>query len=129
MGFGGAGENAFPLLATPELRCEEPFEPVPVTHSASQRKREEREAREKREEGRERARAREIERGRETGSSQTVFQSCSPAVRQSARNVERFRGELVFKAHRLLYHSTLGLRGIKKKKSASQTVVKSEHAS
>ena len=26
-----------------------------------------------------------------------------------------FRGGLVFKAHRLLYHSTLGLRVIKKK--------------
>jgi len=31
-------------------------------------------------------------------------------------NVKRFRGGLVFKAHRLLYHSTLGLRVIKKKK-------------
>ena len=31
------------------------------------------------------------------------------------RNVQRFRGELVFKAHRLLYHSTLGLRVTKKK--------------
>ena len=30
------------------------------------------------------------------------------------RNVQRFRGGLVFKAHRLLYHSTLGLRVIKK---------------
>ena len=30
-------------------------------------------------------------------------------------NVQRFRGGLVFKAHRLLYHSTVGLRGIKKK--------------
>jgi len=29
--------------------------------------------------------------------------------------VKRFRGGLVFKAHRLLYHSTLGLRVIKKK--------------
>jgi len=28
----------------------------------------------------------------------------------------RFRDGLVFKAHRLLYHSTLGLRVIKKKK-------------
>jgi len=27
-----------------------------------------------------------------------------------------FRGGLVFKAHRLVYHSTLGLRVIKKKK-------------
>jgi len=32
------------------------------------------------------------------------------------RNVQRFRGGLVFKAHRLLYHSTLGLRVITKKK-------------
>jgi len=30
-------------------------------------------------------------------------------------NVQWFRGGLVFKAHRLLYHSTLGLRVIKKK--------------
>jgi len=30
--------------------------------------------------------------------------------------VQRFRGELVFKAHRLVYHSNLGLRVIKKKK-------------
>ena len=32
------------------------------------------------------------------------------------RNVQRFRGELAFKAHRLVYHSTLGWRVIKKKK-------------
>jgi len=31
-------------------------------------------------------------------------------------NVQWFRGGLVFKAHRLLYHATLGLRVIKKKK-------------
>jgi len=30
--------------------------------------------------------------------------------------VNRFRGGLVFKAHRLVYPSTLGLRVIKKKK-------------
>ena len=30
--------------------------------------------------------------------------------------MQRFRDGLVFKAHRLLYHSTLGLRVIKKKK-------------
>ena len=29
--------------------------------------------------------------------------------------MQRFRGGLVFKAHRRLYHSTLGLRVIKKK--------------
>ena len=33
-----------------------------------------------------------------------------------SKNVERFRGGLVFKAHRLLYHSTLGSRVITKKK-------------
>jgi len=32
------------------------------------------------------------------------------------RDVLRFRGGLVFKAHRLVYHSTLGVRVIKKKK-------------
>ena len=32
------------------------------------------------------------------------------------RNVQRFRGGLVFKALRLVYHSTLGLRVIQKKK-------------
>ena len=32
------------------------------------------------------------------------------------RNVQRFRGGLVFKAHRLVYHSTLDLRVSKKKK-------------
>jgi len=31
--------------------------------------------------------------------------------------MKRFRGGLVVKAHRLLYHSTLGLRVMKKKKS------------
>ena len=32
------------------------------------------------------------------------------------RNVKRFRGGLVFKAHRLVHHSTLGSRVAKKKK-------------
>ena len=32
------------------------------------------------------------------------------------RNVKRFRGGLVVKAHRLLYHSTLGLRETKKRR-------------
>jgi len=32
------------------------------------------------------------------------------------RNVKRIRGRLVFKAHRLAYHSTLGSRVINKKK-------------
>ena len=34
----------------------------------------------------------------------------------ASKCVKRFRGGLLFKAHRLLYHSTLGLRVIKKKK-------------
>ena len=34
-----------------------------------------------------------------------------------------FRGGLVFKTHRLLYHSTLGLRVIKKKKYFSCVVL------
>ena len=33
-----------------------------------------------------------------------------------SRNVERFRGGLVFKAHKFSYHSTLGSRVIKKKR-------------
>ena len=37
-----------------------------------------------------------------------------------SRNVERFRG-LVFKAHTLLYHSTLSSRVIKKKKKKNST--------
>ena len=32
------------------------------------------------------------------------------------RNLKQFRGGLVFKVHRLLYHSTLGLRVIKETK-------------
>ena len=35
--------------------------------------------------------------------------------------MKRFRGGLVFQAHRLLYHSTLGSRVIKKKKVAGET--------
>ena len=35
-----------------------------------------------------------------------------------SRHVERFRGGLVFKAHRLVYHSTLRSRVIKKKKQS-----------
>jgi hypothetical protein len=38
-----------------------------------------------------------------------------------SRNAERFRGGLVFKAHILLYHSTLGSRVIKKKKKYKET--------
>ena len=34
-----------------------------------------------------------------------------------SRNVKRFRGGLVFQAHSLVYHSTLGLRVIKKQQN------------
>ena len=34
--------------------------------------------------------------------------------------MKRFRGGLVFKAHRLLYHSTLGLRVLKKKREIAK---------
>ena len=39
------------------------------------------------------------------------------------RNVKRFRGGLVFKAHRLGYHSTLRWRVIKKKKKKKGTYI------
>jgi len=45
-------------------------------------------------------------------------------ARRRRRKVQRFRGGLVFKAHRLLYHSTLGLRVIKKKKSRRKLVAR-----
>ena len=38
-----------------------------------------------------------------------------------SRNVERFLGGLVFKAHRLFYYSTLGSRVIKKKNPGGST--------
>ena len=43
------------------------------------------------------------------------------------RNVKRFRGGLVFKAHRLLYHSTLGWREIKKKKKEGEIARENQH--
>ena len=42
--------------------------------------------------------------------------------------MKRFRGGLVFKAHRLLYHSTLGLSVIKKTKKRKGTSGSSQHA-
>jgi len=48
--------------------------------------------------------------------SKSTPSSLACALQLLSRNVKRFRGGLVFKAHRLLYHSTLGLRVIKKKK-------------
>jgi len=43
-------------------------------------------------------------------------------------HVQRFRGGLVFKAHRLLYHPTLGLKLIKKKKKLTATRFKELHS-
>ena len=47
------------------------------------------------------------------GHAKTVALSCSE---DEAQKCELFRGVLVFKAHRLLYHSTLGSIMIKKKR-------------
>jgi len=41
----------------------------------------------------------------------------------STHRMQRFRGGLVFKAHRLVYHSTLGLKVIKKNKKGGTAVV------
>jgi hypothetical protein len=38
-------------------------------------------------------------------------------VKMECRNMQRFQGGLAFKASRLFYHSTLGLRVIKRKES------------
>ena len=59
-------------------------------------------------EGTEQEREREKERERERGAP------CSEKLLR--RNVKRFRGGLVFRAHRRVYHSTLGLRVIKKRR-------------
>ena len=49
-----------------------------------------------------------------------MFAMCIPkSVRFKVRLCIRFRGGLVFEAHRLLYYSDLGLRVIKKRRSAS----------
>jgi len=44
-----------------------------------------------------------------------VYEGCQVGRRPLLRHLQRFRGGLVFKAHRFLYHLTLGLRVIKKK--------------
>ena len=50
------------------------------------------------------------------------------AVRQLKKmlsgNVERFQGRLVFKAHKLLYHSTLGSRVIRGKHTLRMSVLR-----
>ena len=64
-----------------------------------------------------------------TGLAPWEFESPFPgslgdevAPGQMDLNKELFRGGLLFKAHRLLYHSTLGLRVIKKKKNKEVTI-------
>ena len=42
-------------------------------------------------------------------------ENLSPQEQLLSRNAERFRGGLVYKAHRLFFHSALGSRVIKKK--------------
>ena len=60
-------------------------------------------------------------------SRESFYQShVSPGIQRvrrqlPSRNVERFQGGLVSKAHRLLYHSTLGSRVKKKKKHTKAT--------
>jgi len=44
------------------------------------------------------------------------LETCSGSGIRVKGYVKRFRGGLIFKAHRWLYHSTLGSRVIKKKK-------------
>ena len=50
--------------------------------------------------------------------------STQPELR---RNVKQFRGGLVFKDHRLVYHSTLGLRVTKKKEKTQPAVRNTSH--
>ena len=53
---------------------------------------------------------------RHTGIDGTMEASSSRRAGRGGTNPALKRGGLVFKAHRLLYHSTLGLRVVKKKK-------------
>ena len=57
-----------------------------------------------------------------SGSNQTISTRIRSAVQDAlqwkqvlGRHVERFRGGLVFKAHEMVFHSTLGSTVIKKK--------------
>jgi len=55
----------------------------------------------------------------------SLLQMARAEARDVRGTVQRFRGGLVFKAHRLLYHSTLGLRAIKKKKKRKRRHLRS----
>ena len=52
-----------------------------------------------------------------------------PVVTRYARNVKRFRGGLVLKAQGIMYHSTLGVRVIKKKRRYARTLECVSHVS
>jgi len=52
------------------------------------------------------------------GSGNSLQAFTVAPVLHSMNRIQRLRGGLVSKAHRLLYHSTLGLRVIKKKKNS-----------
>ena len=55
----------------------------------------------------------------------TIGQNLQPNLpNRTGMHPTRFRGGLVFRAHRLLYHSTLGLRVIKKTRSATSRFYK-----
>ena len=68
-------------------------------------------------------------RGGELFLVREVPRHCTPGTevqnvggaRNLRKNAKRFRGVLVFQAHRLVYHSTLVLRVIKKKRSTPGT--------
>jgi len=53
-----------------------------------------------------------------------LYATTAVPQQKGGRNAKRFRGGLVFKAHRLVYHSTLGLRVIKKKKRREADVAR-----
>jgi hypothetical protein len=61
----------------------------------------------------------QVIRKRQTGYIPLDGQPAPAALPVSYRNVQRFRGGLVSKAHGLLYHSSLGLRIIKKKEKSA----------
>jgi len=52
-----------------------------------------------------------------------------PRTRKQVKKNLRFRGGLVFKAHILLYHSTLGWRVIKKKKKKQRFLIDAPRSS
>ena len=75
----------------------------------------------------------------QTGVTRRLFRATGPGTAPTPeptpnheqllhRNVQRFRGGLVFKAHRLLHPSTLGSRVTKKKKTRAVSRLRGYHA-